>query len=289
MNCEEFIRQLDLLMDDALDEAQRRELNEHAHACPDCAAELRAALQLKAMLKSLPVEADVPLAAQAGWRRAVRAESKRMGTRRLTRMAAAAAAVMVALVGVRLAAPMANKATSPAPAKSTSYEAEERATDGSAKEEKAVYAASENAAEADVYYAAEESIPEEAVYAAGESAASNAYDGGIPLFGSLSLAADSAEEDAEAGGVAELYSVAICVEDVQAAGEGILDAAREYDADAALTETESGAQVEATLSAADARELLEAVRQWDAEPDAVALPEVSGEEEVALLVHIQAK
>ena len=46
--------------------------------------------------------------------------------------------------------------------------------------------------------------------------------------------------------------------------------------------------VEATPGAADARELLEAVRQWDAEPDSVALPEVA-DGDVALLVHIQAK
>lgn len=275
MNCEEFVRQLDLLMDDALDEAQRRELNEHAHACPDCAAELRAALQLKAMLKSLPVEADVPLAAQAGWRRAVRAESRRAGTRRLTRMAAAAAAVLVAVVGVRLAAPKANDATSLAPAKSASYESAadeaERAVSESFEEDMEV-------------------AEEEVLFTAGESAASNAYDAGIPLYGEVSLAADGAEEEAsDIGSAAQLYSVAIRVEDVQAAGEGILDAAREYDADAALTETEDGAQVEAALSAKDARELLEAIRPWDAEPDAVALPEVADGGDVTLLIHIQAK
>ena len=100
MRCEQIDQWLDLLMDDALTAEQRHELNEHAHTCPQCAEQLRATLRLRAMMDSLPEEADVPLAAQAAWRNAVREEYKRGHSRRITRIAGGAAAAVVIALGI---------------------------------------------------------------------------------------------------------------------------------------------------------------------------------------------
>ena len=272
MGCEEFIRRLDQLMDDELDERQLEDMRAHAAECPDCARELDATLRLKAMLKSLPVEADVPLAAQAGWRKAVRAEAKRKRTRSFTRIAAAAAAVVVAVVGVTLVKPPAKlNATSAKTADSAPEEAYEEA-----REEAAPMAVS--------LYEAEDIAFEDAdagVVLAGGAAT---FEGEKAFDGEASLEADGAAEEAAA--VSQTHSVTVRVEDVEAAGRGILDTALEYDGEAALSESEDGALVEATLPAADARELLEAVRQWDEAPDEVRLPSLADDGSVTLLIHI---
>ena len=97
---------LDLLLDDALDDKARADLEAHAGVCPECAAKLRAAEQLKAILNDALPEADVPLAAQAKWRAAVRAEAAEVQKRRkrgLTRTIGSVAAAAVVLVGVGIA------------------------------------------------------------------------------------------------------------------------------------------------------------------------------------------
>ena len=313
MRCEDFIRLLDPLVDGALDEAQRAEMEAHARDCPACAAELRTALQLQAMLKSLPEEADVPLAAQAGWRKAVRAESKRAGRRRYTRMIAAAAAVLVALLAVRLAKPPARAPklaeNAAVQADEVAYEADEAAEAVEEAEAPMLSVASSAGKSAEREAVAEDAMDleedaadfEEAfvesaegenfTYDAaapmpGDAAGADDADGEDAAFaGEVSLAADSVMAAGNAAS-AELHAVTIRVEDAASAGRSILDTALEFDGEATLSDTEDGAQLEATLSAEDARELLEAVRQWDENPDGLTLPELAGEARVTLLIHI---
>ncbi len=77
MNCEQLRRLLDAYMDGELSDAQLREMEAHAAACEDCRREFEAAKLVRDALGSLPEEVDVPLEAQASWRRAVREEAGR--------------------------------------------------------------------------------------------------------------------------------------------------------------------------------------------------------------------
>ena len=112
MTCEELNVLLDRLMDGELTEDERRALDAHGAECPECAGQIRATLQMKALFEEMEPEVDVPLAAQAGWRSAIRQEAeasreaqkpKRADRRRLIRWIGSAAAAVVVLVGVGLA------------------------------------------------------------------------------------------------------------------------------------------------------------------------------------------
>ena len=103
MTCKEFDELLDLLMDDALTEDQRRSVTAHAQACPECAGKLRSTMQLKALLSEMEPEAAIPLQAQAAWRGAVREEAARQSRRRRLRWIGTAAAAVVVLAGAGLA------------------------------------------------------------------------------------------------------------------------------------------------------------------------------------------
>lgn len=256
MRCEEINQWLDLLMDDALDAAQRQELNEHAHSCPRCAEQLRATLKLKAMLETLPEEADVPLAAQAAWRNAVRAESKRGASRRVARMISGlAAAVVVALgIGWALRPSMLPKQSETAmletAAKGVAYEAE-----------------AADMAEADYDLA----------LASGAMLETDGVGGAAPLA-----------SGAEGESVAPMQSVTLHVSDVEAAARGIADTAAELEGETAMQAIEGvGAHIEATLPAENAADFLLAVSQWDADPEGVDLPEVRAEGSVSLLIVLE--
>lgn len=103
MTCKDVNSLLDRLMDGELTEEERRELEAHGQSCPDCAAEIRATLQMKALFEEASPEADVPLAAQARWRGAIKQAAKADRQRRFTRWIGSAAAAVVVLVGVGLA------------------------------------------------------------------------------------------------------------------------------------------------------------------------------------------
>ena len=103
MTCKDVNSLLDRLMDGELTEEERRELEAHGQSCPDCAAEIRATLEMKALFEETSPEADVPLAAQARWRGAIKQAAKADRQRRFTRWIGSAAAAVVVLVGVGLA------------------------------------------------------------------------------------------------------------------------------------------------------------------------------------------
>ena len=251
MRCEDINQWLDLLMDDALDADQRHELNEHAHGCPRCAEQLRATLKLKAMLDTLPEEADVPLAAQAAWRNAVRAESKRGRSRRLTRMVSGlAAAVVVALgIGWALRTTQTPRASDIAMMKSVPYSE-------SAYEEAADY---------------ELTMAEGATYGTDGARDTVALGAGAP-----------------AEGAAPIQALTIHVKDIEAAAESIVNTVSELEGETALKTIEGvGAHIEATLPGENAADFLLAVSQWDADPASVALPEVAGDGMVSLLIVLE--
>ena len=100
MNCNQVNGMLDMLMDGTLDDVQRGALEAHGRECPTCAAAIRATLQMKALFEQMEPEADVPLAAQARWRGAVKAESKQQRQKRMRRWIASVAAAAVVLVGI---------------------------------------------------------------------------------------------------------------------------------------------------------------------------------------------
>jgi len=77
MTCSEFEPRLDEFMDDTLSSTQMSALQAHADSCPHCAEQLRIARQMTALFNEMLPEIDVPLEVQAGWRRAIRNETRK--------------------------------------------------------------------------------------------------------------------------------------------------------------------------------------------------------------------
>jgi len=99
MNCIEARELLDAYIDDDISAEDLRALTDHAQACDECMSELKAAELMREAFADMSDEEDVPLEAQAAWRRAVRNEAKKKQTRRVLRFVCAAAAALVLLVG----------------------------------------------------------------------------------------------------------------------------------------------------------------------------------------------
>lgn len=99
MNCAQTDAMLDALMDGTLPEADLEGLQTHCAQCAECAEKLRLTQGMRRMLSDLTPEMDVPLQAQAAWRKAVRAEADKRRHRNLTRWAGGIAAALVVAVG----------------------------------------------------------------------------------------------------------------------------------------------------------------------------------------------
>jgi hypothetical protein len=100
VKCDEFIGMLDAFVDGELDDEARDGICQHARICEDCARELKRAEALRKLLSGLDDEVRVPLAAQAAWRAAVKAEARKKRARGLYRALGAVAAACVVFVGV---------------------------------------------------------------------------------------------------------------------------------------------------------------------------------------------
>ncbi len=100
MKCDEFMGLLDAFVDGELDVGMRDGILAHARECDGCARELGRAEALKKMLSGLDDGIRVPLAAQAAWRGAVKAEARKRRVRGFYRTFGAVAAACVVLVGV---------------------------------------------------------------------------------------------------------------------------------------------------------------------------------------------
>lgn len=100
MKCDELIGMLDAFVDGELDDETRADILAHARACETCAQEIKRAETLKKLLSGLDNAVTVPLAAQAAWRNAVKAEARKKRMRGRYRVIGAFAAAFVVLIGV---------------------------------------------------------------------------------------------------------------------------------------------------------------------------------------------
>lgn len=103
MNCETMRQLLDAYIDGTLSSEELCALEDHASACEACREELAAARLLKDTLAHVDDEIQVPLEAQAAWRRAVRAEAGAKKRRGWMRGAYAVAAALVLVLGASFA------------------------------------------------------------------------------------------------------------------------------------------------------------------------------------------
>jgi anti-sigma factor RsiW len=101
MKCTRFRAELDDLVDGALSTASAADLERHAAACPVCAAALRQARELQAMLEALPRRVDPPADLWPAIERRLEPAAAVVGGRfgSPLRSWLAAAAVIVAAVG----------------------------------------------------------------------------------------------------------------------------------------------------------------------------------------------
>ena len=110
----------------------------------------------------------------------------------------------------------------------------------------------------------------------------------LPMGTAAMLAADGMGSADSGSAAAPMETIVIHATDVEAAGEGIVDTAAEYEGEAVLQTIEGvGAQIEVHMPGDGAAEFLQAVAQWDADPDSVELPELPGEGDVSLLLMIE--
>ncbi len=148
MECKEFLQLLDAFIDDELDAVQRKRMLEHADICESCARELNTARELSRMLAELDAEPVVPLAAQAAWRRAVKAESNKRRLGGFYRAVSGIAAAFVLMVGTTFAMRETGMLDRMMPAAETVQSAADYAYSGPAREF-SISAASATAIEAD--------------------------------------------------------------------------------------------------------------------------------------------
>lgn len=277
MDCAQLGEMLDLLMDDALDDAGIQALEAHGRKCPECASAIRSTLQMKALFDQMEPEADVPLEAQARWRGAVRAEAKAQKQRRLRRWLASAAAALVVLVGVGLAFRLQGAPKQNATAlydESAAARIEEKAAEPALASGNAVTHVRSNAASGVVVEA--DGMADEALAVVDSE-----------MGMAVSEAAYEAEE-AAADQRTPTCALNLRVEDVAVACERIRDLAQEYEAVADIQAAGDGAaNVYVEIAAENAGDFLNAVTPIDATGKAVEVPELTGGGRVLVLLALR--
>lgn len=278
MRCADLNAWLDRLMDGELTDGQRRELEAHGRECPVCGEQIRATLEMKALFEEMPAEVDVPLAAQAKWRGAVRAEARGRASRRLYRRIGAAAAAVVLVAGIGWAmnardiplrsekAAVSDAAEAPVEAAGALSEAADvEAMDAAPMMNDAVYK--------DVAYESEEALD----YAASDAAV-------IEADGYAGSAAESASAPS-----APMREIRLTVEDVDAASGVICDLVAEYDGTADAQRAEGGANLYVALPAENAADFLSAIAHLDVTGALSGLSGDFGEGTASLLLALEAK
>ena len=277
MDCLQVSEMLDLLMEGELDERQRQTLEAHGRECPACAAAIRSTLQMKALFDQMEPEADVPLEAQARWRGAVRAEAKAQKQKRLRRWFASAAAAVVLLVGIGLAfrlkgAP--KQDTAPLYGESAAVQIEERAAEPVLASGDSGTRMRSNAVPGAVVEA--DGVTDEAVAIADSE-----------MDMAVSEAAYEAEE-ADSGQRPPACELTLKVGDLAVACERIRDLAQEYEAVADIQAAgNGGANVYVVIAAENASDFLNAVAPIDASPEAVDVPELTGNGRMLVLLALR--
>lgn len=117
MRCEEFNRLIDEYVDGTLDGAKTEEMRAHANDCERCASELALAETLRDTLRGMDDDIVPPLAAQAAWRSAIKAESRAKRMRRIYKYCGTVAAALVIMIGgvIGIRAMDSDEAVAPAP------------------------------------------------------------------------------------------------------------------------------------------------------------------------------
>lgn len=302
MTCKDVNGLLDRLMDGELTEDERRELEAHGQTCPECAEQIRATLAMKALFEDMPAEADVPLAAQAKWRGAIREEARKGRQRRMTRWIGSAAAAVVVLLGVGMAL---NGSLAPKQDAVTKLAVVEEAAEADSASEVAYEAETANEAEAPVVETdGARSLMSDSAAAVGglalknsavvEEAASEAADEAAVAAPEAMEAEtfDDAEEAAPMCATLAQQSPAceyvIQARSVDIACEVIAELASEFDGSADVQDVEGGsANVYVELDAAYAGEFLAAVAKLDDAPTPADVPQVSGEGAVLVLLVVE--
>ena len=316
MTCNEASGLLDRLMDGELTEEERRELEAHGQKCPECAEAIRATLQMKALFAEMEPEVDVPLAAQAKWRGAVKEAARQDRRRRFTRWIASAAAAVVVLVGVGVGLRgglnpgqgVNKQSTVPQAVQEVADAAQDIAYESAALEEVAVNEPGAMAViETDGASSADSALTAGA--ASDGDAASNEVEAGFGVAAPV-LSEERAEEAAfesemaeEASGAEDLKQrasapmcaalaqqapaceLAICVDEVDSACGVIADLAEEFEGVADVQPLEDGgANVYVEIQAASAPDFLAAVAKLDATQNPPELPSLTNKGTVLVLL-----
>jgi hypothetical protein len=273
MNCNQVNGMLDMLMDGTLDDVQRGALEAHGRECPTCAAVIRATLQMKALFEQMEPEADVPLAAQARWRGAVKAESKQQRQKRMRRWIASVAAAAVVLVGIGAAFTLKN-----APKRNDALYV---------REESAEAPVAENAAEP--VLASNGTVTNERFDAApGAVVEADGMADEVVAIGDATAGMAAAEEEAESpasGQRVPACELALKVEDVETACNRVCDLAQEYEAVADVQSVaDGGANVYVEIDAENAADFLNAVAPMDKSEKPIDVPALAGSGRVLRLL-----
>lgn len=276
MDCTQLSEMLDLLMDDALDDAGIQALEAHGRDCPECASAIRSTLQMKALFGQMEPEADVPLEVQARWRGAVRTEAKAQKQRRLRRWFASAAAAMVVVAGVGLAFRLQG-----APKQSETALYDESAA-ARIEEKTGPVLASDNT----VNHVRSNAAPGVVVEADGKA------DEAVAIVDSeMGMAVPETAHEAEeaaAGLRTPTCALNLQVEDVAVACDRIRDLAQEYEAVADIQAAGDGAaNVYVEIEAENAGDFLNAVTPIDASGKAIDVPELGGGGHVLVLLALR--
>lgn len=303
MNCAEIGDLLDLLMDDALTDEQRLEMEAHGRECPACAEAIRTTMQMKALFAGMDTEADVPLQAQAKWRGAVKAEAARQKKRRMTRWIASAAAAIVAVAGIGLALNGRNAPGKDAtlmaveePATAAEGNAFEVAGEASITAKAAVASNGLGDSAGEASGSAAESAGEAMEYAVADSAVVET-DGAVeaevvPIDDEESgmVMIEEAEEPLFCAAAAQrspACELTLHVNGVDTACDRIRDLVQEYEGAVDVqAQEDGGANVYIEIDGQNAGDFLNAVLPMDVSDEEPKLPELPGEGSLLLLLTI---
>lgn len=242
MNCTQIEQYLDVMMDGALSTEDLNAVEAHCRDCAACAEKLKVNRQMMRVFEEMAPEMDVPLAAQAAWRGAVKREAARKKQRHLYRYAAGIAAALVVAVGATFALKV--------PAK-----------DATSVRNLSVETAGEYGVDYEESYAAAyDAAPEEASEAALIEA-----DGAVMDMADMAMEADMGARSKAAG--APMHEVTMTVDDVERVCEYAQDLALEYEGHVDIQRfDEDGApcaNIYVDLPAKNAGEFFEAIWHFD--------------------------
>ncbi len=99
LNCEEFQKSINPLLDGELDERQISDMHEHMDACESCSRQYQELMDVRDMLAHMDDDLVTPAEFESGWRKAVREEKRTRHTRGWVRALSGVAAAFVMLAG----------------------------------------------------------------------------------------------------------------------------------------------------------------------------------------------